>query len=369
MKSKALFISFQPVVPCDGVSKKVFAQRDGIADNGYDCDIVYPKWNSNGSQTFYINEKILIENITRTFVTFPKVFYDALATAVLDNGYEVIYIRYCLNACRHFNKFLKICTSKKLKIYLEIPTYPYDGEFFYWRKAYQYFKEKYYRNQWRYYLKHIVTFSESEVIYGIPAIKVSNAVAFIPPIKKPRPTGAETINLLIVANIAFWHGIDRIIEGLHIFNSKKETRLSVKLTIVGGGDEMLIGKLKKMVSLYHLDNSIQFMGPMEGSSLNELFDESDVAIGCLGCHRKNITKIRALKSVEYAMRGIPFIYSEDNPDFDNCNYIYKVPADETPINIDDIIQFYLNVKMSPEEINKTAQNFTWAEQMKKVFNS
>ena len=46
-----------------------------------------------------------------------------------------------------------------------------------------------------------------------------------------------------------------------------------------------------------------------------------------------------MKNREYAARGIPFIYSETDSDFDNKPYVLKGPADESPTNIQDIIDF------------------------------
>ena len=53
-----------------------------------------------------------------------------------------------------------------------------------------------------------------------------------------------------------------------------------------------------------------------GKELDELFDLADFAIGSLARHRSHIDKIKTLKNREYAARGIPFIYSETDEDFD-----------------------------------------------------
>ena len=68
-----------------------------------------------------------------------------------------------------------------------------------------------------------------------------------------------------------------------------------------------------------------------GKELDELFDLADFAIGSLARHRSHIDKIKTLKNREYAARGIPFIYSETDEDFDRMPYILKAPADESAI--------------------------------------
>ena len=78
--------------------------------------------------------------------------------------------------------------------------------------------------------------------------------------------------------------------------------------------------------------------------------------------------IKTLKNREYATRGIPFIYSEQDSDFDQQPYVLKAPADESPINVRDIIDFIDHFVLKPEEIRKTVQYLTWKIQMQQVLN-
>ena len=110
-----------------------------------------------------------------------------------------------------------------------------------------------------------------------------------------------------------------------------------------------------------------FCGVLYGEALDEMFDIADVGIGSLGRHRNNITQLKALKNVEYAVRGIPFVYSEKNPDFDNQPYVYKVSADEEDIDINGIIDFLLSNKCTPEMIRESVEReLSWSSQMKRV---
>ena len=92
-----------------------------------------------------------------------------------------------------------------------------------------------------------------------------------------------------------------------------------------------------------------------------------MAVGCLGCHRKKIKEISSLKNVEYAARGIPFIYSEINRDFDEMPYVKKEVPDDSPINICNLIDWRKNVSLQPIEIRNTIVNsLSWTSQMKRV---
>ena len=90
--------------------------------------------------------------------------------------------------------------------------------------------------------------------------------------------------------------------------------------------------------------------------------------GSLGRHRSGITVIKTLKNREYATRGIPFIYSEQDSDFDHQPYVIKAQPDESPINIQQIIDFIDHHHFQPEEIRKTVENLSWKIQMQKVID-
>jgi hypothetical protein len=105
---------------------------------------------------------------------------------------------------------------------------------------------------------------------------------------------------------------------------------------------------------------------MFGKELDEVFNQSQFAIGSLARHRSGITVIKTLKNREYATRGVTFIYSELDSDFDNQPYIIKAPADESPVNVQQIIDFMDHFTMKPEEIRKTVEHLTWKIQMQRV---
>ena len=72
---------------------------------------------------------------------------------------------------------------------------------------------------------------------------------------------------------------------------------------------------------------------------------------------------------EYAARGIPFIYSEFDEDFENMPYIYKVPADESAININELIRFYKTNHFEPNAIRASIENsLSWKKQMQHIVN-
>ena len=123
---------------------------------------------------------------------------------------------------------------------------------------------------------------------------------------------------------------------------------------------------QELIEKYNIQKFIIFHGTKYGKKLNELFNQADFAIGSLARHRSNIDKIKTLKNREYAARGIPFIYSETDEDFDTMPYVLKAPADETPIDIEKLLNFYFSQEWDANIIRNSIIHLSWKEQMKSV---
>jgi hypothetical protein len=78
--------------------------------------------------------------------------------------------------------------------------------------------------------------------------------------------------------------------------------------------------------------------------------------------------IKTLKNREYAARGIPFLYSETDSDFDHKPYVLKVPADESAIDMDEVVSFYRALSMPAAAIRDSIQDLSWKNQMEHVIN-
>ena len=76
-----------------------------------------------------------------------------------------------------------------------------------------------------------------------------------------------------------------------------------------------------------------------------------------------------MKNREYAARGIPFIYSEIDEDFDDMPYIIKATPDESNIDINEIINFYESHNIPRKEIRESIMHLSWKHQMNIVVNS
>ncbi|MGV8090340.1 MAG: hypothetical protein AB2L24_00560 [Mangrovibacterium sp.] len=370
---KALFLIFHGFSTYNvGISKKIFYQKHALEQCGLDIKLCYLDIDQDGYHKRMIDNEVL-ENYGKGFSAKIKkrIRYSGLAKYILGNDIQFLYIRSFHNA----NPFL-ICFLKKLdrvgiRSVLEIPTYPYDQEYknVSFSDRFRFFFDKLFRHRLAKYICRIVTYSDDQTIFGVPAINISNGIDFNHiKMKTTIRNDPNHLRLIGVAEIHFWHGFDRVLEGLAMYY-KKQHYIKVFFDIVGDGTSEELTKLKNIVIRNDLQQYVTFHGSKSGEELDLLFEKADMGIASLGRHRSNITHIKPLKNREYAARGIPFIYSEIDDDFEHMPYVMKAPADETPLDIEKVIEFFYQQKFKPIEIRKTIINkLSWNIQLGKVMN-
>jgi glycosyltransferase involved in cell wall biosynthesis len=365
---KAFFLTFHGFQEHNGISKKIFYQVDALRQCGVDTDLCYMDVDEDGRRKRMINHEVYEDYGKGLAGKIKKrTSYAGLVRYILDNKINFVYIRYDHNSNPFLIGFLKKLRKHGVIIFLEIPTYPYDHEFTGWAMKRDLFVEKLFRRRLMKQIHRIVTFSNHDNILGISTVKISNGIDF-DKIKMKEQVGnvMQTIHLIGVAEIHFWHGFDRVIRGLAEYY-KKPYQTKVIFHIVGKGDTAL---LKQLVRENHLEDYVIFHGAQSGTNLDTLFEKADMGIASLARHRSNITCIKTLKNREYAARGIPFIYSEIDEDFENMPYIMKAPADESPIDINEILKFRKSADFKPEDIrNSIIHELSWKNQIRKVIDS
>ena len=187
---------------------------------------------------------------------------------------------------------------------------------------------------------------------------ISNGIDFNDiPVKQEANNTSQEIHLIGVAEIHYWHGFDRLLKGLANYYIHSP-QYKVYFHIIG--DFFNPGEREEYMSIIkenHLDPYVILHGRQAGQMLDLLFELCDFGIGSLGRHRSGITNIKTLKNREYAARGIPFIYSEIDEDFENMPYIMKIPANEEAVDIKQILNFYNQLHITPLEIRNSIRLF------------
>jgi len=184
-------------------------------------------------------------------------------------------------------------------------------------------------------------------------------------VRKPVPYQGQDLNLLCVANVSRWHGLDRLIRGLGTYHGP--TRVTIH--IAGEGSE--IPRLKKLITELDISGKVVFHGFSTGKDLEDLFNTCHIAIGSLGLHRIGLTEASILKAREYCAWGIPYIIACADPDFsDDFPYIFRIPADETPVDLEKVIEFTQRVCKDPNHPQKmrayAVEYLDWSVKMKRL---
>ena len=372
---KILFLVYHGFSEVSGISKKIHYQVKGLRENGYEVHLCYYDFDANGHRCRYVDDKVIKDYGTGSLAGLrQRIDFDCIYDYCKDNGIQFVYARCFQNASPFLIRFFKKLKKLGIKAVTEIPTYPYDQEFDTFSrqerlglKIDQMFRNRLYREQ-----SAVVTFSDAETIFGQRTIRISNGVDFDSiPLHHFQPVD-EAIHFIGVAEVHLWHGYDRLIAGLGEYYKKVDNPRHIIFHIVGGVDPYdLYGEgdykgIQTRIDEYGLQDYVVFHGQLFGEELDKIFNQSCFAIGSLARHRSGITYIKTLKNREYATRGIPFIYSEIDSDFEDKPYIVKAIPDESPIDIQEILDFLENHHFEPSEIRKTVENLSWKIQMKRV---
>jgi len=235
--------------------------------------------------------------------------------------------------------------NPQCKILYEIPTYPYDLEHKSRKEKIVLLIDILYRRILYKYIDRIVTLSKDDNIFGIKTIKIINGIkcSNIPIVKNKKKLNG--IHLVALAQFQYWHGYDRLIEGLNEYYYNNNREYDIFIHFIGDGNELKLYKL--LVSKYHLDNRVLFHGLLNGDELANIFNMADIGVGSLAAHRKKLFISSELKSREYFSRGLPIVLSAKlDCVADNFKYCYNVPEDESPINMLDVIEFFKGIYLN-----------------------
>ena len=364
-----LFIIFHGFDPNNGISKKISYQLDAFRANGHEGHLCY--MDENNSKRRIVDEKTIVDygNGKKSKI-LKRIEFGSIVNYAIENRIDFVYIRSNHNANPFTIHMVKRMRKAGMKVVMEIPTYPYDQEYFNKSMRRQLILDKLFRHQLAKQLDAIVTFAEEDFIFGQKTIKISNGIDFDSVrLKKESNHLKNELHLIGVAEIHRWHGFDRLIKGLaQYYMQPKE--IKVIFHIVGYFfSSVEKEEITNIIKKNHLEPYIILYGKKHGKELDEIFNKCDCGIGSLGRHRVGIDDIKTLKNREYAARGIPFIYSETDTDFDNKAYVLKVPADESAININDIINFYHQISITPQQIRDSIENLSWKNQMRRVLDA
>ena len=204
---------------------------------------------------------------------------------------------------------------------------------------------------------------------GKPAINISNGINLDVIPARNRKTDPDTLHILALASMSYWHGYDRLIRSLAEYSG----RWDVRIHMVGGNDGGSLPEWKALVQELKLEDKVIFHGQKSGAELDEMFNLCDIGVNSLGMYRKGFSVTSELKSREYAARGLPFVCSVEDPALQYAQepMWLRVTNDESIPNMEEIVSFALRMRgdeMAVEKLRIYAkEHLTWESQYRMVF--
>ena len=328
-----------------GVRAKILSQCRAFCEWGYSVDLIERRgpetvvMMENGETVTLKDRKAGIHNYYVRSVLDKQYQMLDIKSYVKDKQYDACYIRYDFSDLG-FVSLLKQLKMICGKIVLELPTYPYDDE----NKKNVLSRMKlavdvYYRKQLHNYVDYISTFyGGNERIFGIPTIVIPNGFDFSTMALVHEELPPDAVHIVAVSSMRERHGYERFLEGMKNYYQRGGKR-KIMLHLVGKGREN--PKYESLTEEYHLSPYVVFHGAMHGEMLDAVYEKCAIGIDSLARHRSGIHTLSSLKSREYGAKGIPMINScKIDILEDDFPYLLRVPADESPIDMEQVLAFY-----------------------------
>ena len=329
MKGYYLFAPVEPECagPESGVERKVRAQHK-VLQQYLDCELVILP---PVQYTRSLPEKI-IRRLPYT-AAWRKWKY----RGEFDDA-DYLYIRQVYHD-RSFLRYLKKLRRRnpRVKILYEVPTYPFERSVKRSKRLpdpYVLKREKNIRPIFA-QMDYVITFYGQEQILGVPCIPLINGFDFST-VTLPDRAVDKTVTMLSVSATGYWHGYDRLIEGIHQYYANGGTE-DIIYHVVGN----VLPELQKMAQDYKLEDHVVFHGRLSGQPLQDLYRQCLLGVDVLGGHRKNYPVSSSLKSREYGAYGIPIITSSPVDYLDaGSPYQCILPYDDSPIDMETVLAYY-----------------------------
>ena len=370
---RILFLVYHGFAEESGISKKIRYQVKGLQQNGHEVHLCYYDFDERGHKCRFVDDRVIADYGKGMLAALKsRCCLGSIYRFCADNGIEMVYARSFMNANPVLIGLFDKLNDRGIKCITEIPTYPYDTEFRGYPLKYRFplYVDQLFRRSLMARMQAVVTFSDEPRIFGQRTIRISNGID-LDSIPLHRPAPQQDIHLVAVAEIHYWHGFDRLVAGMGEYYRQHPDGRRVFLHVVGWEDDRGTASngyltVRQTAEKYGIASYVIHHGRLFGEQLDDVFNQCVFAIGSLGRHRSGISSIKTLKNREYAARGIPFIYSEDDSDFDNKPYVIKAPADESPVDIQNILSFIDSHELNPSAIRQSVEHLSWRCQMKRV---
>ncbi|MCP5206922.1 MAG: glycosyltransferase [Hahellaceae bacterium] len=319
-----------------GVYVKLLGQAKALSKLGFVVDVLHMSLAQMLIQQWCDGEQVSSSVVVDDINCRDQSFFLLAREVVAHCEYDVIFTRYVPMLKSDDFLRLMICAGEtKAKNVIEFPTMPYDQEHMGNPNGLK--NDLRLRKLLQSHVDGCLTSSMDNDVFGIPAFHFSNKIDVDNFVMSSALYSAKTteIHMIAVAMFSFWHGYDRLLEGLAFASPEIKNR--IRLHFVGIGPEKQ--RLEALAMQWGIGSHVVFYGMLSGAPLDNLYAQCHVGVGALGLHRKHLFSDSSLKHREYCARGLPFVRSGDDIDFDQAPFNLLVPGNDLPINIDKVASF------------------------------
>lgn len=344
-----------------GIFKKIEDKAKISRENNLDIDfyLINPSKNFSNENLFAI--KVYNEHIPTRFLkifAFRVFKISHIVKYIPLDDYDAIVLRYPL-----VDSFGTIHFAKKYgyKIFTEHHT-DEVSELFSVGRAIDIFRaylEKYFSGAFFSNIKGIIgvtdevtTLELSKTSKKLYAATIANGInpnsfshtGFI-------PFDGEKLNLIFVASeFSPWHGVEKLLDLLNTYMGD----VVISLKLIGGLSQQ---QIETIHSINNKKVCIEIIGKAYGEDLDKHMSNANLAISSLALSKNNMKEACPLKSREYIVRGIPFIYAYKDTDLVGDESFAK-RFEENNITLEAIIEFAQFTTIHRSKVEEDIKNYT-----------
>ncbi|WP_368739801.1 glycosyltransferase [Enterococcus casseliflavus] len=353
-----------------GIFKKIYAQSKVIS-NDSSCFLVCKK-EENIFILHFVNGEILNEETTEIIPTVKNLIRIS-KNIIKENPIDRLYFRNTLKPTLKQVMLFRFARKNGLKVFYEVPTYPYFGEQINssTNKILTFFKLVYdkiiFYASYLFIDKVIVVISNTSVRLKKKFVEITNGVEIdsfninmnhnLNPIKK--------LTFIGVGTLYNYHGYSRLIKSIKKYNEQNKN-CNITFEIVGDGPA--IKALKKDVENLRMENIVRFHGKVYGESLDLIFSKADIGVGALALYKRDADIDTTLKVVEYISRGLPVLTSGIVRGVNFEDMIFHVENSSKDIDMSHIIHAYIHFRETSTMtiLEENRKSYDWKTIMEKA---
>lgn len=358
-----MFANYMPADKSIGITKKISSEINTLRKLGY--SVCYSAYDADGVSIFDNRDEVVlhrafpfktdrINNLIRYF------WLEKLAVTYLkgDNNYALGYIRLGPPNSEFF-RMLDLLKSGGANVVVEAHGYFPGIQYHSAKGKYIQLMHLIHHNRFKKHVDYFLVEGHLKEMYGVPCYTTSIGVEVENIVPHKYCGDTAELNLISVANEYSYHAYDRIIKSLYEY-VRKNTDKVVKIHLVG----TITGETRRLIEKLQLSEYVILYGKKSGEELDRIYDMCNIGLGPFGQHRVGGKKDTGLKTKEYFAKGLPYIYSGEEPTVPKSYpYIMQFPSDESNIDFDEVWKFYesfIHDEHVTAEMRKFASdNYSW----------